>query len=139
MKDMLTEVKWGIIGVGDVCEIKSGPALQQTQNSSLVAVMRRNGEKSKDFARRHNVPKWYDNAEDLINDPDINSIYIATPPNVHAYYTQMAANKGKPVYVEKPMARNHQECLDMVNICDQKDVPLFVAYYRRSLPNFLKG
>jgi predicted dehydrogenase len=134
----LTKVRWGIIGAGDVCEVKSGPALQQTANSELIAVMRRNGAKAKDFADRHGVPKWYDDADALINDPDINVVYIATPPHVHEYYTEKVARAGKAVYVEKPMARNHEECQRMIAVCEQYDVPLYVAYYRRSLPNFLK-
>jgi len=133
-----SEIHWGIIGAGDVCEVKSGPALSLVNNSRLVAVMRRNGQKAADYAKRHNVPKWYDDADELINDPDINAIYIATPPDTHALYTLRAAEAGKPVYVEKPMARNYQECLDMIGACKQANVPLFVAYYRRMLPNFLK-
>ena len=134
----LTQIRWGIIGAGDVCEVKSGPALQIVENSELVAVMRRNAGKAKDFARRHGVPKWYDNATDLINDPDINAIYIATPPGSHMGYTESAAAAGKAVYVEKPMARNYGECLRMIEACEKHKVPLFVAYYRRALPNFLK-
>lgn len=132
------EVRWGIIGAGDVCEVKSGPCFQITKNSKLVAVMRRNAAKAEDYAKRHGVPKWYDNADDLINDPDVNAIYIATPPSSHKKYTLKSAAAGKPVYVEKPMARNHNECLDMVKACKTADVPLFVAYYRRALPNILK-
>ncbi len=134
----LTEVRWGIIGVGDVCEVKSAPAMKLIEGSRLVSVMRRNGEKAKDFAKRHGVPKWFDNAEKLINDPDVNAIYIATPPDSHELYTQLAAKSGKAVYVEKPMARTYQECLSMINACKQSNVPLFTAYYRRMLPNFLK-
>src|SRR5690606_352482 len=135
---ILEEVRWGIIGAGNVCEVKSGPALQQTPGSKLVAVMRRNAEKAKDFAKRHQVPKWYDNADDLINDPEVNAIYIATPPDSHEEYTLKAAASGKPVYVEKPMARNYEECLSMVNACQKSGTPLFVAFYRRALPSILK-
>jgi predicted dehydrogenase len=131
-------VNWGIIGVGDVCERKSGPAFNKVEGSCLKAVMRRTGHLAENYAKRHGVPKWYDNAEALINDPEINAIYIATPPDGHSYYTALAAAAGKPVYVEKPMARNHQECLDMIAACEQAGVPLFVAFYRRALPNFLK-
>ena len=131
-------VKWGIIGVGDVCEVKSAPAMQLIQNSELVAVMRRNGAKAKDYAQRHQVPKWYDKAEDLINDPEVNAIYIATPPNAHEELTIKAAQAGKPVYVEKPMAKTFVECKRMVAACEAANVPLYVAYYRRMLPNFLK-
>ncbi len=131
-------IKWGIIGVGDVCEVKSGPAFQQVEGSELVAVMRRSGDLAKDFAERHGVPKYYDNADALINDPEINAIYIATPPNAHAAYVIKAAQAGKIVYVEKPMARTHEECLTMIEACKIANVPLFVAFYRRALPNFLK-
>ena len=135
---MEQSVNWGIIGVGDVCEVKSAPAMGIIENSSLVAVMRRNGEKAKDYAERHGVPKWYDDAHALINDPEVNAVYIATPPGPHAEYAIKVAQAGKPVYVEKPMARSHAECLTMLEACKNASVPLFVAYYRRTLPHFLK-
>jgi predicted dehydrogenase len=138
MTKVLSEVRWGIIGVGDVCEVKSGPSLQLANNSKLIAVMRRNADKSKDFALRHGVKKWYANADELINDPEVNTIYIATPPSSHKYYTLKAAEAGKPVYVEKPMGRSYEECEEMVKACKGLGVPLFVAYYRRALPNILK-
>jgi len=131
-------VKWGILGVGDVCEVKSAPAMQIIENSAVVAVMRRNGAKAKDYAQRHQIKKWYDDAEKLINDPEVNAIYIATPPNAHAELTVKAAKAGKPVYVEKPMASSFAACQQMVSACAAANVPLYVAYYRRSLPNFLK-
>ena len=134
----LTEVRWAIIGVGDVCEVKSAPAMSLIKGSKLVAVMRRNGAKAKDYATRHRVPKWYGEADQLINDPEVNAIYVATPPDSHELYTIKAAKAGKPVYVEKPMARTHAECLSMIKACNQANVPLFTAYYRRALPNILK-
>jgi len=138
MTKSLNEVCWGIIGAGDVCEVKSGPALQFADNSKLVAVMRRDEDKAEDFALRHMVKKWYNDADELINDNDVNAIYIATPPNLHKYYTLKAAQAGKPVYVEKPMGRSYKECEEMVQACKNLGIPLFVAYYRRALPNILK-
>ncbi|MEP3209994.1 MAG: Gfo/Idh/MocA family oxidoreductase [Maribacter sp.] len=131
-------VRWGILGVGDVCEVKSAPAMQKIANSELVAVMRRNGEKAKDYAQRHGISTWYDDAQALINDPNVNAIYIATPPIAHKDLTIEAAQSGKPVYVEKPMARTTEECQEMIAGCERADVPLYVAYYRRKLPNFEK-
>jgi predicted dehydrogenase len=133
-----TEIRWGVVGVGKVCELKSAPAMNTIAHSKLVAVMRRDAEKAKDYAARHGVPKWYTSATDLIHDPEVNAIYIATPPHVHLELTQLAAAAGKPVYVEKPMARTLAECLQMIQACEQASVPLFVAYYRRKLPHFLK-
>lgn len=134
----MKKVRWGIIGCGDVTEIKSGPAFYKIDDSELVAVMRRDGDKARDYAIRHNVPKWYEQADALIADQNVDAVYIATPPDSHADYAARVARAGKPVYVEKPMARNHGECQAMVDACQSAQVPLFVAYYRRALPAFLK-
>jgi predicted dehydrogenase len=131
-------IRWGIIGCGDVTEVKSGPGFQKAENSRLTAVMRRNGKLAEDYARRHGVPRWYDSAEALIRDPEVDAVYIATPPYAHKEYTLRCAQAGKPVYVEKPMAMNMTECQAMLQACQSAGVPLFVAYYRRSLPRFLK-
>lgn len=131
-------IRWGIIGCGNVTEVKSGPALQKARGSALVAVMRRNGDLARDYARRHDVPKWYDDADALIHDPDVDAVYVATPPSSHKEYTLRVAAAGKPVYVEKPMALDFAECEAMIAACRATGVPLFVAYYRRALPRFLK-
>ncbi|NCA97982.1 MAG: Gfo/Idh/MocA family oxidoreductase [Clostridia bacterium] len=131
-------IRWGIIGCGAVTEVKSGPGFQKADHSELVAVMRRNGDLARDYAERHGVPRWYDQAEALILDPDVDAIYIATPPAFHKPYVLQASATGKPVYVEKPMALNGSECDDMIASCESAGVPLFVAYYRRALPRFLK-
>jgi len=132
------KIKWGIIGCGDVTEVKSGPAFNKVENSELVAVMRRTGNLAKDYASRHVVPRWYDDANRLIHDPEVNAVYIATPPSSHMQYTIQALEAGKPVYVEKPMAMNVEECEQMVETSRKTGQKLFAAYYRRSLPYFLK-
>ncbi len=134
----MNKINWGIIGCGNVTEIKSGPAFSKVKNSSLVAVMRRDAEKAKDYALRHNVPKWYTHANSLINDPDVNAIYIATPPSSHEEYTIAALNAGKPVYIEKPMAVNAAAAKSMMNVANEKNVKLVVAHYRREQPMFKK-
>lgn len=134
----MEQIKWGMIGCGNVTEKKSGPAFSKIPNSSLVAVMGRSAEKAADYAQRHGVPKWYTNVDELINDPEVNAIYIATPPDVHLDYATRAMKAGKTVYVEKPMARNAAECEAMNQVSRETGVPLFVAYYRRTLPYFVK-
>ena len=129
-------IRWGIIGCGDVTEVKSGPGFQQAEGSALVAVMRRDGEKARDYARRHNVPRAYDRADDLIGDAEVDAVYIATPPSSHADLAFRVAAAGKPCLVEKPMALNHAECLRMVGAFRSRGVPLWVAYYRRALRRF---
>ncbi len=131
-------IRWGIIGCGNVTEVKSGPGLQQAQGSQLVAVMRRNGELAQDYARRHNVPRWYDDVEALIRDHEVDAVYIATPPGSHKEYALRVCKAGKPAYVEKPMARSYAECAEMIAAFAQANLPLFIAYYRRALPRFLK-
>ena len=133
----LTHVLWGVIGVGDVCEKKSAPAMQKIEHSDIKVVMRRDGDKAEDYARRHHVSHWTDDAEEVLADPDINAIYIATPPYGHAELAIKAAAAGKPTYVEKPMARTYDECARMVSAFQQARLPLWVAYYRRALPNVL--
>lgn len=134
----MEKINWGIIGCGQVTELKSGPAFNKVNNSCLVAVMRRDAEKAKDYASRHNVPKWYDNAMNLINDPDVNAIYIATPPSSHEAYALAALRAGKPVYVEKPMTVNFASAINMVNAAKETNVKLTVAHYRRAQPYFKK-
>jgi predicted dehydrogenase len=131
-------IRWGIIGVGDVTEVKSGPGFAKADRSALVAVMRRNGDLARDYARRHGVPKWYDDARALIADPEVDAVYVATPPDAHKEYALLSAQAGKPVYIEKPMARDAAECQAMIDACRAAGVPLFVAYYRRALPRFLE-
>ena len=131
-------VRWGIIGCGNVTEVKSGPAFSKTPNSALVAVMRRDGAKARDYAQRHGVPRWYDDAAKLIADPEVNAVYVATPPSTHKHHALMSIAAAKPVYVEKPMAMDHAECEAIIRAGREANVPVFVAYYRRALPRFLR-
>ncbi len=131
-------MRWGIIGCGNVTEVKSGPAYQTTEGFELTSVMRRDEEKAADYAKRHKVPKYSSNADDLIFDDGIDAIYIATPPDTHTYYALKVAEAGKPCCIEKPMAPNYSQSLKIYEAFEKNDLPLFVAYYRRSLPRFLK-
>ena len=131
-------IRWGIIGCGDVAEVKSGPGFQKADRSSLVAVMRRDRARAEDFARRHGVERVHGLAEDLIADPHVDAVYVATPPSSHRELALAVAAAGKPCLVEKPMAMNHAECLQMVAAFHARALPLWVAYYRRALPRFLK-
>lgn len=131
-------IRWGIIGCGNVTEHKSGPAFNTVEGSCLQAVMRRDLLLVQDYAERHHVPQWTVNADALINNKEVDAVYVATPPGFHAEYAINAMMAGKPVYVEKPMAASYAQCLDMLKVSQQTGVPLFVAYYRRTLPGFLK-
>jgi predicted dehydrogenase len=131
-------INWGIIGCGDVTEIKSGPAFNKVPDSALVAVMRRDAVKAEDYARRHRVPRWYSNADQLINDPEVNAVYIATPPSSHEQYAVAAINAGKNVYVEKPIAHNLASAKRIADAAAAKHIKLVTAHYRREWPLFKK-
>ena len=130
-------IKWGIIGCGDVAEVKSGPAFQKVANSELVAVMRRNGEKAKDFAKRHDVPFWYDSVDGILDHPEINAVYIATPPSTHLEIAKQSLAAGKFVYLEKPITIDANEAKVLAKIVTEND-KIVVAHYRRNLPAFQK-
>ena len=129
-------LKWGFIGCGEVVETKSGPAFSEVEGSGVVAVMSRTEQRARTFATRHGISRWYTDAQELIDDPEVNAVYIATPPSSHATYAIMAMKAGKPVYVEKPLAASYEDCARINRISEQTGVPCFVAYYRRYLPYF---
>ena len=131
-------IRWGFIGCGQVTERKSGPAFAKAEGSAIEAVMSRDPAKARSYAERHNIKKWYTDAMDVIEDPNVDAIYIATPPSSHATYAVMAMKAGKPVYIEKPMAQSYDECMRINRVSRETGVPCFVAYYRRYLPYFLK-
>lgn len=132
------QIRWGFIGCGEVTEKKSGPAFSLVPGSSVVAVMSRNAERARSYAERHNIPRWYTDAQALLDDPEVNAVYIATPPSSHVTYAIMAMKSVKPVYVEKPLAATYDECIRVNRVSRETGVPCFVAYYRRYLPYFQK-
>lgn len=131
-------IRWGIIGCGNVTEKKSGPAYRKTEGFELTAVMRRHADKARDYAIRHHIAKYYTDADELIRNREIDAVYIATPPDTHKYYGLKVAQAGKPCCIEKPLAPSHGDSKAILEAFEKADVPLFVAYYRRSLPRFLQ-
>lgn len=134
----MKQINWGFIGCGEVTEKKSGPAFNEVEGSQVVAVMSRSENKARSYAERHHVRKWYTDASELIEDPDVNAVYIATPPSSHATFAILAMHAGKPCYIEKPLAASYNDCIRINRISEQTGVPCFVAYYRRYLPYFQK-
>lgn len=134
----MKQLKWGFIGCGEVTELKSGPAFGSVEGSMVWAVMSRTEQRARSYAERHGVRKWYTDAQKLIDDPEVNAVYVATPPSSHATFAIMAMKAGKPVYVEKPLAANYEDCARINRVSEQTGVPCFVAYYRRYLPYFTR-
>ncbi len=133
---MNNSIRWGVIGCGSVTELKSTPAYQKVTGFTVAAVMGRNEDKVKDYITRHNIEHYYLDVDSMINDPNIDAIYIATPPDSHKEYALKVAQAGKICCIEKPLAPTYQDCLAINKVFSEKNIPLFVAYYRRSLPRF---
>lgn len=127
-------MRWAAIGYGDVVEFKSGPALQQAPDSQLLGLTGRNQQRARAFAARFGVERVYLTVDELLADPEVDAVYIATPVDSHCAYTIVAAAAGKHVLVEKPMALNQDECARMIAACRAANVRLGVAYYRRRYP-----
>lgn len=135
-KNVRDNIRWGFIGCGAVTESKSGPAYRQTEGFDVVAVMRRDLSLAQDYARRHGIARACDDASALIDADDIDAIYIATPPDSHYEYGLAVARAGKICCIEKPITSSYQQALELCEAFEQAGLPLFVAYYRRSLPRF---
>ena len=127
-------IRWGIIGAGNVAEFKSGPALIQAPGSALVAVMRRDLNKARDFALRHGVPRWYNNVDALLADPEVDAVYVASPHHLHLTHVTSVAQAGKAILCEKPVGVSTAEAQAAADVCHVASVPLTIAYYRRYWP-----
>ncbi len=125
-----------MIGCGDVTKKKSAPSFNKIEHSRLVAVGSRTPEKAEAYARHSGIPNWHEDPFNVIRDPEVHIVYISTPPESHLEYALETLKAGKPVYIEKPMARTPKECR-MINEA-AKGLPVYVAYYRRSLEYFKK-
>lgn len=132
-------IRWGLIGAGDVCERKGGPPLYELPRHTLLAVTRRNADAGRDYASRHNQADFEPDMEALLAREDIDAVYVATPPHVHAEQAIACARAGKQVLVEKPMAMHARECESMVAVCIEENVTLGVAFYRRCYPSILRS
>jgi len=131
-------IRWGMVGTGNVTEKKSGPAFYKAENSRLYGVTNRTIAKAEDYARRHGVPKVFESIDEMLQDSLVDAIYIATPPGSHKELAIRCAKAKKPCYIEKPLALNYQESLEIIQAFEENETKAFVAYYRRRLPRFLR-
>ena len=134
----MTDIGWGIIGCGDVADRKAGPAFNDMPGSRLVAVMRRDADAAAAFATKHGATVSTTNANEVIDHPDVDIVYVATPPGNHLEYALAVAAGGKACLVEKPAGRSLEELGEMRTAFASARQPLYVSYYRRHLPRFLK-
>ncbi|MBB6480644.1 Gfo/Idh/MocA family protein [Spirochaeta isovalerica] len=133
-----SEVNWGMIGCGQVTEVKSGPGLYKSENSNLVGVYNVDYDLTLDYIKRHGVEKAYKTVEELLTDPEVDIIYVATPPKFHYQYALDILNAGKIPYIEKPVALNYKQALEIKMLSEKLNIPVYVAFYRRGVEKFLK-
>ena len=134
----MKNIVWGMIGCGDVTEVKNGPGLYLAKNSILKAVTNRTIEKANDWVTRHQHGMVYKDVEAILNDPEIDIVYIATTPDMHAEYAIKCAQAGKHCLIEKPLALSYEEGLKIKETFDAAGKNAYVAFYRRSLNRFNK-
>ncbi len=130
----MTAWNWGLIGAGDISRKRIAPALRDSANCNFVAVNRSRADLAEEFAREFGAKKWFARFEDLLADTEVEAVYIATPVFLHAEQTVKAAEAGKHVLCEKPMALSTAECDRMLAACRANNVKLGIAYYRRFYP-----
>jgi len=130
----MKKLRWGLIGCGDISRKRVAPALRRIPECELIAVSRARVDLAEAFADEFGAKRWYGDWRELIADDEIDAVYIATPVCLHAEQTIAAAEAGKSVLCEKPMAMNPDECKQMIAACEFEDVALGVAYYRRFYP-----
>jgi 1,5-anhydro-D-fructose reductase (1,5-anhydro-D-mannitol-forming) len=128
---LIMRIAWGIIGAGKIAERQMVSAMVQAPDQRLVAVMKRDRDQARRFAEQHGVPRFYDTVGALLADAEINAVYVATPPHLHAEQTIQAAEAGKHVLCEKPLALNTAQAQAMIDTCRANGVQLMVCYYQR--------
>lgn len=134
----MKNIVWGMIGCGDVTEVKNGPGIYLANNSTLKAVTNRTIEKAQDWVNRHQHGMVYDTVDAILSDPEIDIVYIATTPDKHVEYAVKCAEAGKHCLIEKPLALSYEEGFIIKEAFDAAGKKAFVAFYRRSLNRFNK-
>lgn len=133
----MKNIKWAMIGCGAVTEKKSGPGLYKSKNSELLGVYDENISRAKDYAKRHNISKVYENVDEIMNDKNVDAVYLPVPPKYHKDYTILCLKNSKIPYVEKPLALTFEEGKEILDLSSKTKIPVYVAYYRRAMEKYL--
>lgn len=123
--------QWGILGAGDIARKHVAAAMQQAPGHRLHAIMRRDRAEAERFARDFGVERAYTDARAFVSDPQLDAVFIATPPSSHAEFTALAAAAGKHVICEKPIATSVADAESMIAVCAQHKVRLMICHYQR--------
>ncbi|MDO4400435.1 MAG: Gfo/Idh/MocA family oxidoreductase [Coriobacteriia bacterium] len=129
-------IRWGVIGCGDVVETKNGPAFYFAEGSELAGIWNRTASKAQEWTARHGHGRAYDCMEELLADPTIDIVYVATTPNCHLRQAIAVAEAGKHCYLEKPIALSYAEAEEIRAAFAKAGTRCFVAHYRRGMPRY---
>ena len=124
-------ISWGILGAGRIAESQMAPAIAAAPGHQLIAVTRRDLAAARQFAAKHGARRAYDSDDALLADPQVNAVYVGTPPHLHARQAAQAAQAGKHVLCEKPLALDTGEARSMIDAARANRVTLMVCYYQR--------
>lgn len=138
MNTSVKKVRYGIIGFGAFAEQAIAPAIQASPNSELVAIQKRSLAAAREKAAAFSIPHAFTTAEELVADPDVDAVFIVSANALHHSETLAAANAGKHVLVEKPIAMNVQEAEEMIAACNRHKVKLMVGHMIRFSPLALR-
>ncbi len=131
-------VRWGVIGAGGIAHRRTMSAMNEAENTKLQALMVRDMERARKLAFEHGAESYYDSVDEILSDPKVDAVYIATPVYLHCEHVIRAAESGKHVLCEKPMAINIVECRRMMDACNDNGVHLEVCFLLRFDPYFIK-
>jgi predicted dehydrogenase len=132
------KIKWGMIGCGDVTETKNGPGLYKCRDSELFGITNRTIARARDWVKRHGHGRVFESAEELLACPEIDIVYVATTPDTHREFAQQCARAGKHCYLEKPVAPDYEDAVEIQKAFTKANKRIFVAHYRRAMPRIQK-
>jgi predicted dehydrogenase len=132
------KVQWGVLGVASIATRKVIPGMQKGQCSEIAAIASRDAEKAKSAAGELGIPKYYGSYDELLADPEVEAIYNPLPNHLHVPWSIRAAEAGKHVLCEKPIALNANEMQELRRVRDRKEVKIGEAFMVKTHPQWLR-
>ncbi len=132
-------VKWGILGVSGHFKKRVLLPMKKSASVELYGIASRDGKKAAEAAASYSIPKYYSGYEDLLEDPDIEAVYIPLPNNLHVEWVKKAADRGKHILCEKPLALTAGDAEELVEYTEKKKVFLMEAFMYKFHPQWMRA
>lgn len=127
----MKKLRWGVIGAGGIADRRTIPGMMLAENAELIAVMDINAEQVEKIRQKYGAKRGYTKEEDLLADPEVDAVYIATPIVLHAKQAKLAADYGKDILIEKPLAMTSDEGQAVIDYCERKGVKIAAGFMMR--------